>query len=199
VSRKKRIGVFGGSFDPPHIGHLICARSVAEALELDQILVIPTAVQPGKPDGSVASSEDRWEMVKAITSGDNLFKPLRIEIDRGGTSYTVDTLRILRHEYPVEEVELFLLLGFDSATGIGKWRDPDGILDLAQIAIMQRFGADADGLPKPWCDKMIVVNTLVIEISSSDIRQRLKHKLPIELMTGERVRMIIEKNKLYSQ
>ncbi|MBT3231939.1 MAG: nicotinate (nicotinamide) nucleotide adenylyltransferase [Calditrichaeota bacterium] len=199
MSRKKRIGIFGGSFDPPHIGHLICARSVAEELELDQILIIPTAVQPGKPNGSVESTEDRWEMVKAMTSGDSLFKPLKIEIERGGTSYTVDTLRVLRQEYPVEDVDLFLLLGFDSANGIEKWREPDAVTDLAQLAVMQRVGDTSDGLPKPWCDKMIVVNTPVIEISSTNIRQRLKHKLPIGMMTGESVLMIIEKNKLYSQ
>lgn len=199
MSRKKRIGIFGGSFDPPHIGHMICVRSVAETLELDQILIIPTAVQPGKPGGSIASAEDRWEMVKAITSGDSLFKPLKIEIERGRTSYTVDTLRVLRQEYPVEDADLFLLLGFDSATGIGKWREPDSIVEMAQIIVMQRVGTGRYRLPELWCEKMTIVNTPMIEVSSSDIRQRLRDKLPIRMMTGELVKMIIEKNKLYSQ
>ncbi len=196
---KKQIGIFGGSFDPPHIGHLICGRAVAELMELDQILIIPTAIQPGKPYGSKASEEDRWEMVNAITSGDSLFKPLRIEIDRGGVSYTVDTLRALRKSYPPDETNLFLILGFDSAVGLGKWREPDSIVELADIIVMQRIGENQDSLPQPWCERMTVVNTPVIEISSSEIRQRLRDKLPIQLMTGESVKSIIENNKLYCQ
>lgn len=198
-TKKRRVGVFGGSFDPPHIGHLICARAVAEAIELDRILIIPTAIQPGKPEGSEADALHRWEMVNEIVSGDSLFKPLRIEIDRGGISYTVETLQTLRNEYIAEKADLFLILGFDSAAGIGNWREPDRIIELAKIVVMQRVGIDYESLPEPWCGKMIIVNTPVIEISSSDIKRRLRNKLPIRIMTSEGVETIIEKNKLYSQ
>ena len=191
-----RIGVFGGSFDPPHIGHFLCARVAAEHLRLDRVLVIPAAVQPHKPDQPTAPPELRWEMVKAAVVGDELFQPSSIELDRGGISWTVDTLRELARRYPAPEYELYCLIGADALTEIETWRDPDAIFKLARVAVMSRPGA-----PRPsasqWAEQAQFVQTPLIDLSSTWIRQRVAAGLPVGMMVGAAVEEIILKNGLY--
>ncbi len=125
-----RIGVLGGSFDPIHIAHLIVAEAAAEQLRLDQVRFIPAAEQPFKPQGHHASAADRVAMLELALQGHpNFFLDLR-EVERGGPSYTVDSLASLRHDFP--EDELFLMVGADAALDLPGWRDASRIGELAQ-------------------------------------------------------------------
>jgi len=160
--------------------------------------VIPSAVQPCKPEGPTASDEIRWEMVQAVTSEDPMFEPSRIELDRKGISYTIDTLEILIKDYPKEDHELFWLSGIDAALEITEWRNPARILELAVFIIMQRHGFEQVELPEPWSKHMKIVGTPIIEISSTMIRQRVGDGLPVRLLVGNKVDDLIHKHKLYT-
>jgi len=192
-----RIGIFGGCFDPPHIGHFICARATAETLGLDRVLVIPAAIQPHKSDQAYAPPELRWEMVQAATAGDALFHPSRIEIDRGGLSYTVDTLRELARRWQPPEHQLYCLIGADALSDIDSWREPEIIFRLAQVVVMTRPGTPPAEAPSRWTEEALMLETPHIEISSTWVRERVAAGLPVEMMVGTAVEEIISRHNLY--
>lgn len=194
---RHRIGVFGGSFDPPHLGHFICARLVGEKLGLEKILVIPNAIQPHKPGGSFANAEERWAMVKAMTADDKMFIPSRIEIDRADISYTVNTLEALAGEYPSAEWEIILIVGSDAYSEISKWRNPERIFELANLAVMCRAGHSLPVVAPSWRKKTVEVETPFIDFSSSWIRRRIRKNLPVRWWVGEVVDDIIQQHNLY--
>ncbi|MEX2569749.1 MAG: nicotinate (nicotinamide) nucleotide adenylyltransferase, partial [Gemmatimonadota bacterium] len=133
---KRRLGVFGGTFDPPHHGHLIVAAEAYEALGLDLLLFVPAGDPPHKPDAAAATPDQRLRMVRAAVEGDPRFAADDREIRRGGPSYTVDTLRDLRREDP--DAELVFLLGIDQFRAFGSWRAPEEIVKLARLAVLAR-------------------------------------------------------------
>lgn len=195
--RRRRIGIFGGSFDPPHIGHFYCARVAAEKLGLDRLLVIPAALQPHKLEGAAASSELRCRMVEALIKDDPLFELSLMEIERGGISYTVDTLRALSEVYPESDHELFCLIGADSFEDIDTWRDTKSIFKLARIVVLSRPGNEHEKRVNKWSNRAIDIVIPKIEISSTEIRHRIAEDLPIRLLVGESVERIILENHLY--
>lgn len=131
-----RIGVFGGSFDPVHLGHLIAAECCREQAGLDRVLFVPAAVPPHKQDRQLSPAADRVEMLRLAVGGHDAFAVSTLEIDRGGVSFTVDTLALLRETHPADE--LFLLLGPDAIVEFPTWREPTRILDLATPLVMMR-------------------------------------------------------------
>lgn len=135
-----RIGVFGGSFDPVHVGHLIAAECCREQAGLDRVLFVPAAVPPHKPDRRLATGQHRAEMLRLATGGHPAFAVATLEIDRGGVSYTVDTLAALRAEH--SGADLFLLLGPDALAGLPTWREPRRIADLATPVAVEREALD---------------------------------------------------------
>lgn len=192
-----RIGVFGGSFDPPHIAHFICARIVAEKLDLQKVLVIPTAIQPHKLSGANASPEIRWEMVKAAVVDDPLFEVSRMEIDRGGISYTIQTMEEVSAIYPSPANQLYYLLGYDALADINDWKDPQGLFKIANVVAMARPGNSLSGEESGLIRKATQVEIPRMEISSTLIRQRVKQDLSIRYMVPDAVRLIIDKYGLY--
>lgn len=194
----KKIGIFGGSFDPPHNGHLIAAQAAAEQLNLDKVLLIPTANQPHKPDGAKASAAFRWKMVCAAVEGSNLFEPCRIELDRKGLSYTVDTIHTLRESYPSKDYELYCLIGLDSLSEIESWRDPEELFRLVNVAALAR-GSNHSRSQSEYQRKAIILDTPLIDISSTEIRNRIHCGLPIRWMVPEAVEGLIFENGLYRQ
>ena len=164
-----RIGIFGGSFDPVHIAHLTVAEAAAEQLRLDQVRFVPTAIQPFKPEGHHADAEHRVAMLRLALNGHlGLVLDLR-EVERGGISYTVDTLTDVRREFPSDE--LFLLIGADTAHDLPRWRDLDMIGELAQIVVMSRAG----GRPPNLAAITNVLTVPSIDVSASAIRQAARH------------------------
>ena len=190
------LGIMGGTFDPIHTGHLLLAQSLKEQLALDRVLFVPAADPPHKDsrDGCLIPVEDRWAMVCAALDGVPWFEPCRIEIDRPGKSYTVDTLRQLRREYP--DSELFLLLGADNVVELDTWYDPEGIFELCTVVAGSRTG------PPPSSDSRLAlrvtrIDTPGIDISSTGIRERVRAGRTIRWLVPDPVESYIREKRLY--
>lgn len=187
-----RIGVLGGSFNPPHNGHLVIASDAFEALRLDKLLVIPAFANPLKGhDADGASPEQRLEMTRLAFGGDPRFEVSAVEMERGGLSFTVDTLEALSRQYA--GAELVLLAGIDALRSLDKWRSPERIRDLARLVAMSR-GPDSQDDAE---DDFEVVTTRRIDISSSEIRSRLAEGKPVRGFVAESVERYITAAKLY--
>lgn len=190
-----KIGIFGGTFDPIHIGHLITAQSVREIRELDKIIFIPAFISPHKTSADASSTKHRANMIKIAIEDVPFFEYSDIEIKKGGISYTVDTLRELKKVY--DEIEF--IVGYDNIFSFHKWKDPDEILKLAKIIVLKRKSS----LPPPFEDKYyhqaIFVQTRGIEISATDIRERVRNNQPIHFLVPQKVKEYIYEQKLYRQ
>jgi nicotinate-nucleotide adenylyltransferase len=166
-----RLGVLGGTFDPPHVGHLLAASDATEALALDKLLFIPAKIPPYKSRTVQASPQQRLDMLALTIADDPRFEASRLELDREGLSYTVDTLEVLSTETP--EVSLFMLIGEDLATQIASWRDASRIARLATIVVLARTtAATPSSLESPL--PMTRLMTRRVELSSTEIRERVK-------------------------
>ena len=188
-------GVFGGTFDPPHVGHLLLAADAREALHLDRLIFIPAGSQPfkvGTPP--VASAEDRLEMVRLAVADDANYVVDDAEIRRKGLSYTVDTLEHLTERYKASK--LFLLMGHDTLAGFPQWRNPGRIRELATLAVMERSGE-----PSLWneveLEGVVTVSTRRVDVSSTEIRERLRARKSIKGFVPESVEQFIEARGLY--
>ncbi len=193
----RRIGIFGGSFDPPHNGHYICARAAAEHLSLEKVFVIPAALQPLKPSGAMASREVRLQMVEATFGADPIFEISTLELDKGGNSYTIDTIRHMKQLYPVDAASLFLIVGADTLADMPNWKEPDEIFRLATVASMVRTGSTLPMFPPSWNVQVIQLDTPMIDISSRDIRQRVAAGQIINSLIPREVQEIIKEESLY--
>ena len=189
----KRIGILGGSFDPIHFGHLLMGQSAAETLKLDAVFFVPAFCSPFKRGQAMPDSAKRLSMVKAAIKGNPLFKIYDGELKREGISYTFETLTEFKSKYP--KAKLFLLMGADNLRQFHRWKNPQGILDLAELVVLNRPGFDKD-YPKRW--PFVKVNMPAVDISSSDIRERLKTKKSIWYLTLKSVIRYIKRYQLYS-
>ena len=187
-----RIGVFGGTFDPPHIGHLILASDAVDALRLDRLIFVPASAQPFKVDTpAIANPADRLEMVRLAVGEESRYAVDDTEIRREGLSYTVDTLEEIARRNP--EAELFLLIGQDMLGGFGGWKRPERIRELATLAVMQR--EDAGAVPR---DKGVVaISTRRVDVSSTEIRERLASGKSIRGFVPDLVARFIAARGLY--
>lgn len=188
-----RLGIFGGTFDPVHIGHLIVAQDAWAALGLDQVVFVPAAVPPHKRGRVQATPEQRLEMLRAATAGDPRFATSDIELRRAGPSYTVDTLRELRERDPTGV--LFLLLGVDQFREFHTWREPDEIARLATIVVMSRGGAEPPELPREFAYQWLPVTR--VDISATEIRRRLAAGEPVKYLVPPAVEEMIRREGLY--
>jgi nicotinate-nucleotide adenylyltransferase len=185
-----RLGVYGGAFDPPHLGHLVAASDACDALRLDRLLWIPSAVHPLKALGTAA--DVRLEMVRAAIAGDPRFAADDLELRRTGPSYTVDTLRALRAREP--GAELFFVTGADNLRDLPRWREPDEIARLATLAVVSRAG---DSLPADAAYPAQAVTVTRVDVSSTEIRRRVAAGLSIRYLVPEAVRAVVERERLY--
>ena len=173
-----RLGIFGGTFDPPHTGHLLAATDAAELLELDRLWFVPNAIQPLKGAGH-GPSADRLEMVRRMVANDERFDVEPLEIERAGLSYTVDTVAVFAERFP--DAARFLLIGADVTGSFDRWREPRQIRQLATVVVLQRAG-DAARAPGQvgTADEGDVLagarwlETRRIDISSTEIRARVR-------------------------
>jgi len=190
-----RIGVFGGTFDPPHVGHLLLASDAREALDLDRLIFVPAATQPFKAHTPpIASARDRLEMVRLAVADDANYTIDDTEIDRKGLSFTVDTLEQLSRKHP--GAKLFLLLGEDTLAGIDGWRNPGRIRELATLAVMRRSGSEGPAVTAIAAG-VTTVSARRVDVSSTEIRERLRAGKSIKGFVPESVERFIEARGLY--
>ncbi len=185
-----RLGVYGGAFDPPHLGHLVAASDACDALALDRLLWIPSAVHPLKPVRT--APRVRLEMVRAAIQGDPRFQADDLELRRTGPSYTVDTLRALRAREP--GAELFFLTGADNLADLPRWREPEEIARLATLAVVSREG---EALPPEPAYPAVAVAVTRVDVSSTEVRRRVAAGRSIRYLVPEAVRAVIERERLY--
>jgi nicotinate-nucleotide adenylyltransferase len=199
-----RLGIFGGSFDPIHLGHLILAECCREQQRLDQVWFMPAHTPPHKQNHTLVPGADRTEMLKLATGGHDSFHVSTLELDRGGVSYTVDTLERLKAADATRE--LFLILGADSLADLPNWRDPERICELSTPIVVRRAGSVAPdfNVLSPFVSSERVrhfesaqVEMPLIGISSSDIRRRVAEGRSIRFLTPRAVEKYIETHGLY--
>jgi nicotinate-nucleotide adenylyltransferase len=186
-----RLGLFGGTFDPPHVGHLLVASDAFETLALDRLVFIPNAMQPLKAGSGSASAADRLEMVRLTCQGDARFDVDAIEVDRGGLSFTVETLRDYRGRHP--DAALFLLVGEDAARTLPSWREPAVIPELAELIVLTR-GEEGTTGPTPGRR----LQTRRVDISATEIRSRVRDGRSIRGWVRDEVARYIELHRLYT-
>lgn len=189
-----RLGIFGGSFDPPHVGHLIVADDAAAALGLDRVFFVPTGTHPLKRARVEASGELRLQMIEAATAGSELLVVDARELQRPGPSYTVDTVAELGEEY--REAELFLLVGSDIVGELHRWQRVAEIAERARITVMSRAEAPTAANPKIGID-LLRVEVTHISVSSSEVRDRIRAGRPYRYLVPAPVYRIIEEHALY--
>ena len=197
-----RLGILGGTFNPPHLGHLVCAQEAYRELRLDRVMLIPARIPPHKPVEHEPGPRHRIEMCRQAVTGDDRLEVSDLELSRDGPSYTVDTLKEL-YDHSSDN-ELFLIVGGDIAVGLPEWRQPERVLELATLAIAKRRGtsrasvvASLDQLHGGKRAEFFQMPR--IGVSSTMIRRRVRAGQPIRYLVPDRVARYIERHDLYPQ
>lgn len=195
-----RLGIIGGTFNPPHLGHLVCAQEAYLELDLDRLMLIPARLPPHKPVDDEPGAGHRHELCKRAVAGDERFGVSGIEIARPGPSYTVDTLEELHSQAP--ESELFLILGGDVAAGLPRWREPERVLSLATVAVAKRRGTTRSSVDDALQslrggDRARFFQMPRIGISSTLVRRRARGRVSIKYLVPDAVASYIEEHSLY--
>jgi len=199
-----RLGIFGGTFDPPHVGHLLAAIDAFERLELDRLVFVPAATQPLKVEAGSADAAHRLAMVRAMVEGDPRFSVDPIEIDRAGLSYTVDTLTEFERRHPA--AERFFLVGADTVGAFTKWREPGRVLRLARLVVLRRATDGEEESPsavlrslvtEPGTETPLVLETRRVDVSSTEVRARIRARLSIRGFVPDAIAAYIERAGLY--
>jgi nicotinate-nucleotide adenylyltransferase len=197
---RTRLGIMGGTFDPIHYGHLVTAEEALHQFELDEVLFVPTGRPWMKEHGVVSPPEDRYLMTVIATASNPLFGVSRIEVDRDGPTYAVDTLRELQHERG-DDTDLFFVTGADAVLEIvEQWKQPDELFALAHFIAATRPGFDLEAFEAHAPTKhpgITVMNVPALAISSTDVRARVRAIRPIRYLVPEGVKSYIEKAGLY--
>ena len=200
-----RLGILGGTFNPPHIGHLVCAQEAHAQLALDRVILMPAPRPPHKRVAADPGAEARFELCRAAVADDERFAVSRLELDRPGESWTVDTLRALRDETPQDD--LTFIVGGDMARSLPTWREPEAVLELATLAVAERAGSERedirgelrglggrDGIPP---ERVRFFDMPRIDVSSSLVRERVATGRPIRYLVPDAVAAAIAENGWY--
>ena len=200
-----RVGVLGGTFDPPHLGHLILAQEACQALSLAQVLFVPAGEPWRKAGRELSPREQRLAMMGKAVSGNPAFAVSTAEVDRPGRSYTAETMAELRRQFGAE-TELFFIMGADSLADFPHWHDPLRILELARLAVAERspLGNEAleealsEELAEALRERVVWLSMPLIAISASAVRERVRQGLPIRYWVPEAVEEHIRSHRLYA-
>jgi nicotinate-nucleotide adenylyltransferase len=196
-----RIGILGGSFNPPHLAHLVCASEAATQLDLDRVLLTPVAAPPHKDADRDPGPQERLELCRLAIVGDERLGVCDVEVRRGGPSYTVDTLRELHARDP--EDDLTFIVGGDIALGLPSWHEPEAVLGLARLAVAERSGAGRQDIATRLTERFadapppVFFDMPRLDISSSQIRRRVAEGRPIRYLVPDPVAEHIARGRLY--
>jgi nicotinate-nucleotide adenylyltransferase len=196
-----RLGLLGGTFNPPHIGHLICAQEAHAQLELDRVVLMPTGVPPHKQVEADPGPEARYALCRAAVAGDERFDVSREELDRPGRSFTVDTLRALHDHSPQDDITF--IAGGDMARSLPSWREPEAVLSLATLAVAERAADKRDAIaaaiaPLAGSERVRFFDMPRVDVSSSLVRERVAAGRPVRYLVPEGVADAIAQNGWYS-
>jgi nicotinate-nucleotide adenylyltransferase len=191
-----RVGILGGSFNPIHVGHLIQADEARARLDLDRVLFVLAKAPPHKSAAALLDQGQREDLLRLALDGAPRFEVSRIEIEREGPSYTIDTLRDLRAAHAAG-TEIHFLMGADSLIDLASWREPEEIMKLARVAVFPRAGYDPNGVSPEIRRKVTLLDAPTIEISSEAIRARIRAGRPFRYMLPHAVWRRIEERGLY--
>jgi len=194
MTRRPRVGVMGGTFDPVHHGHLVAASEVAARFDLDEVVFVPTGHPTFKQEQEVTVAEHRYLMTVIATASNPSFTVSRVDVDREGLTFTVDTLRDLKAQRP--DAELFFITGADAIEQILTWKDAEELFTMAQFVAVTRPGhtLSVDGLPG---DRVHVLEIPALAISSTDVRERARAGQPVWYLVPDGVVQYIAKHRLY--
>ncbi|WP_203748871.1 nicotinate-nucleotide adenylyltransferase [Cellulomonas chitinilytica] len=194
MTGRPRVGVMGGTFDPVHHGHLVAASEVAARFELDEVVFVPTGHPTFKQEQEVTVAEHRYLMTVIATASNPRFTVSRVDVDREGLTFTVDTLRDLKAQRP--DAELFFITGADAIEQILTWKDAEELFTMAQFVAVTRPGhaLSVDGLPG---DRVHVLEIPALAISSTDVRERARAGQPVWYLVPDGVVQYIAKHRLY--
>jgi nicotinate-nucleotide adenylyltransferase len=190
-----RIGLFGGTFDPPHLGHLALAEHARDRLRLDQVRFIPAGRPPHKRGERITSAAGRVAMTRLAVRGNPAFTVSTIETRRGGPSFTIETLRAVAAEAP--GARLFLLMGADSLDDFANWREPEAILRLATLVVADRPGAGGRRVGVPGGRRVVRLDNAVLAVSSSLLRARVRAGRSVRYLVPDAVAAYIARHRLY--
>jgi len=195
-----RVGILGGAFNPPHIGHLVCAQEALLQFELDRVVFVPTGEPPHRALEDDPGAEVRLEMVELAIAGDERFASSRIELDREGPSYTADTLAEIGSGS--SDYELFLILGGDQAAALPEWHEPERVLEQATVLVVERvnWSRSAIGIKLArlrGADEVRYLDMPLLQVSSSAVRRRVRRGLPIRYLVPDKVVSVIGSRELY--
>ena len=190
-----KAGIFGGTFNPPHMAHLVAAESVRDHLKLDKVLFVPAALPPHKIKEKIISAEHRLQMVKLAISDNPLFELCDMELHRTGPSYTIDTILELKRKFP--EDNFYLIMGIDLLIDFDKWKKPDKILEKCRVVAMNRPGFDLAMVDKELLLRVELVNIPSVDVSSTSIRRRVKSGRSIKYLVSPAVEYYIYSNSIY--
>jgi nicotinate-nucleotide adenylyltransferase len=196
------IGILGGTFNPPHMGHLVMAQEALDQLDLDRVVLMPVAVPPHKEAREDPGAAARLELCRLAVAGDERFEVSSLEVDRGGASFTVDTLRELHDVEP--EHDLTFIVGGDMAQSLPAWREPEAILALARLAVAEREGVRREDIARRLeslhdGSRVVFFDMPRIDISSSSIRRRVAEGRPVRYLVPDAVAEAIAEQGLYRQ
>ncbi len=190
-----KIGVFGGTFNPPHLAHLLAAETVRDHLRLDRVLFVPASIPPHKMGEVIISGEHRAKMVALSIKDNPFFELCTMELERPGPSYTIDTLIDLHQKFPGEE--LYLIVGVDLLIDFDKWKDAEKILKLCKVVGMNRPGFDMAMVDKDFLHNIELVNVPEVDISSTSIRRRIQSGRSIKYLVPTEVENYINTHSIY--
>jgi len=196
-----RLGVLGGTFNPPHVGHLICAQEAHDQLDLDRVVLMPAGIPPHKTVEADPGAQARYALCQAAVEGDERFDVSRLELDRAGRSFTVDTLKSLHDQSPQDDITF--IAGGDMARSLPSWREPETLLSLATLAVAERAADKRDAIsaaiaPLAGSERVRFFDMPRIDVSSSLVRERVATGRPIRYLVPDAVAEAIAQNGWYA-
>jgi nicotinate-nucleotide adenylyltransferase len=194
----KRYGIFGGTFDPPHLAHYALAEEVRVKLNLDKVIFIPSAIPPLKDSNKIIEIKHRLVMAKIAFERNKYFEVSDIEINNSNSkSYTIDTLIKLNEIYKSDSVKFYLILGLDSVIDFPKWKTPEKLFEFAEIVVLNRPGSKICDVQREYAEKILLIDAPLMDISSTLIREYVKNNKSIKSLVLPEIEEYIKQNNLY--